>query len=291
MSDQIEVNQPHRADAHIHLFEGGFRGESLNQHLHVHLEEATAYSLLMKSFDVEAALVIGYAGEVWCETNNTFLADKVRDHTWVRPTAYVDLAEWPTVEKLEGWKKQGFVGISMYVFDDQAVAALRCTPAAVWDWLIQRRWLISVNSRGSHWSAWSAILEKHAELRLLISHLGLPPKLNQPQKATELRRALANVLTLGQFPGPRVKLSGFYAATEPGYDYPHQAVWPYVEVLLEEYGPGRLLWGSDFAPSLKWLSFPQTFGIFSKMPFIEDGQRRQIEGGNLLSLLDQVSAR
>lgn len=125
---------------------------------------------------------------------------------------------------------------------------------------------------------------------MLISHLGLPPKTSQPQQAAESRRALADVLMLGQFPGPRVKLSGFYAATEPEYDYPHQAAWPYVEALLAEYGPGRLLWGSDFAPSLKWISFPQTFGIFSRMPFIDDGQRRQIEGGNLLSLLDQVSA-
>lgn len=85
-----------------------------------------------------------------------------------------------------------------------------------------------------------------------------------------------------------VKLSGFYAVTEPGHDYPHRGAWPYVQVLLDAFGASRLLWGSDFAPSLEHLSFPQTFSLFESMPFLSAEDRRVIQGANLLRLLDAV---
>ena len=93
---------------------------------------------------------------------------------------------------------------------------------------------------------------------------------------------------LAAFPGSRVKLSGFYALSDPGYDYPHEVTWPYVEALLGAFGPERLLWGSDCTPCLEKLSFPQTLGLFAKMPFLDDRMRRRIEGANLLEMLDSV---
>ena len=74
-----------------------------------------------------------------------------------------------------------------------------------------------------------------------------------------------------------------------GYDYPHQAAWPYVEALVNEFGVDRLLWGSDFYPSIDHLSFPQTYGLFSKMPFLTDTDRRNIEGANLIRLIEEVA--
>lgn len=62
----------------------------------------------------------------------------------------------------------------------------------------------------------------------------------------------------------------------------------YVEVLVEAFGTKRLLWGSDFPPSLDSLSFAQTIELFAEMPFISDEDRQAIEGGNLLRLLSEV---
>ena len=84
----------------------------------------------------------------------------------------------------------------------------------------------------------------------------------------------------------RVKLSGFYALTEPWYDYPHELAWPYVEVLIEAFGVERLLWASDFSPHLNYQTFPQTLGLLWKMPFLGDGDRDRIAGENLLELLE-----
>jgi L-fuconolactonase len=178
--------------------------------------------------------------------------------------------------------------LSFYCFNPQQTAALGQVSAEVWRWLAEHHWLISVNSRGEHWSAWLPVLERQPDLRLLVSHLGLPPAVEAAPTAASARQALQDVLALAQLPGVHVKLSGFYALTQPGYAYPHQAVWPYVEVLLAGFGSTRLLWGSDFSPSLEWLSFPQTFGLFEVMPFLSDSDRGQIEGDNLLALLAEI---
>ena len=96
------------------------------------------------------------------------------------------------------------------------------------------------------------------------------------------------MLALARFPGVAVKLSGFYAATDPGHDYPHRAAWPYVQTLVESFGVDRLLWGSDFTPAIDQLTFPQTLGLFGHMPFLGDADRAKIEGGNLLSRLGGI---
>ena len=64
--------------------------------------------------------------------------------------------------------------------------------------------------------------------------------------------------------------------------------WPYVEALKNSFGVERLLWASDFTPSLDWLSFPQTLGLFGYMPFLDDADREKIEGENLLELLGEI---
>ena len=94
------------------------------------------------------------------------------------------------------------------------------------------------------------------------------------------------MLALAEFPGPRVKLSGFYAL--PSHDFPHAAAWGYVVALLKAFGAGRLCFGSDFSPCLSHLSFPQTIDLFARMPFLSPADRELIEGGNLLGMLEDV---
>jgi predicted TIM-barrel fold metal-dependent hydrolase len=278
-----------RADAHIHLFEGGYHA-SLAGRPGVQLDEAVCYASLAAEHQIQGALVVGYAAAAWCAQNNTWLAQQVARHAWVRPLAYVDPARPPDLAQLERWAAAGFVGLSLYLFDRDALAALQSVPDAVWAWLAAHGWLISVNSSGEHWLAWQGILRRHPTLRLLASHLGLPPRVAQPPSEPEAERALASVLALSAYPGPRVKLCGFYALSDPGYDYPHCAVWPYVVKLLAHFGAQRLLWASDFSPCLDTVTLPQTLGLLAHMPFLSAPDREAIEGSNLLALLDTVSA-
>jgi predicted TIM-barrel fold metal-dependent hydrolase len=274
------------ADAHIHLFKGGYQ-ESFASREGVQIDEVACYQTLMADHQVAAALVVGYAGASWCNDNNAHLADVVKQHQWVHPLAFIDLTQSLSLEQLNHLRQQGFVGLSIYVFDHEQEQALQTVPAECWQWLIDHHWLVSVNSKGQLWNAWQAVLDKFGDLRVLISHLGLPPRVDHA--SADMPGQIAEVTALGAYPGVCVKLSGFYAVTEPGHDYPHVAAWPYVESLNNAFSVNRLLWASDFSPCLDWLTFPQTIDLFAKMPFFSETDRQQILGNNLLALLDDIS--
>lgn len=278
-----------RADAHIHVFEKGFQG-SFTGRPGVEIEEALLYASLAEAHGVKHALVVAYEGENWAIGNNGYVARVMKNHKWMRPVAFVELAHPMDLDALESYRTKGFVGISLYVFGDESVGQLQGIPDETWSWIEKHHWLISVNSRGKDWRAWLPILDMHPDLRVIASHLGLPKRMAEPPSAEEAGRQLADVLTLAWFEHTHVKLSGFYAISDPGHAYPHRASWPYVETLIKAFTPRRLVWGSDFTPSLDWLSFPQTFGVFSEMPFLDEADRRRIEGENLMGLLKAATA-
>lgn len=276
-----------RADSHIHVFRNGFQG-GFTARLGVQIDELACFDSLAADHHVTAALVVGYTAEDCYRDNNQFLAENLAQHDWINATAFVSEPDRLTVVKLESWRQQGFVGISIYLFSDDNARSLQQCPDEVWAWLMTNRWLISVNSRGEYWHAWVPILERHETLRVVISHLGLPPTVSQPPAMEVAQQALDGPLVLAKFPGPRVKLSGFYDLTEPGHDYPHEAAWPFVDCLRAGFGVDRLLWASDYPACLDTLSYPQTFTMFGKMPFFSTRDCEKIEGRNLHSLLAEV---
>ena len=279
-----------RADAHLHFFAPGYVARLPESCRRVRPDEVTLYAALAQQHDIAQVLAVGYEGQPWAAGNNRYLADLAAAHAWIRPLAFIHDPTGLNVATLEQMAHDRFVGLSLYLFDQPILVELGRVSDDVWGWLAERHWLISVNSRGEHWTAWAPILERHPNLRLLVSHLGLPPVAERPPDQPSAQRALEPVLALARFPEARIKLSGFYALTTPGYDYPHRAAWPYVAALLAAFGAQRLLWGSDFSPSLEWVSFPQTLGLLEQMPFLSDADRRRIEGENLLALLAESSA-
>ena len=275
-----------RADAHVHLFEGSYQGNSFTRRPGVLIDEVLCYQSLMQEHQIQAALVIGFAGESWCAENNGFLAELIPRCSWMQALAYWDLnSDRDPLEQLEEWRGQGFIGISLYVFEKLEIQGLAGIKDEVWNWLECNGWLISVNSSGGRWSLWKPILEKHPRLRLAASHLGLPSKFSRTPSRDEAFKMMSPLNELYEFPEVHVKLSGYYALTDPAHDFPHEAAWPVTEVILKHFGSERLLWGSDFSPCLDFLSFPQTYGLFSKMPFFNEEDRKKILGGNLLRLI------
>jgi len=276
-----------RADAHIHLFEGGYRG-GLTGRPGVRVDEAALYDDLAREYGIRRALIVGYADAPWCAENNSWIAERAAEYPWARPLAFVDPCTPPDALMLERLAGLGFVGLSMYIASAARTRALAEIPDVLWGSLAERGWLVSVNSQPARWRAWQPVLARHATLRLLASHLGQAPPTAEPPSRDVASAALAPLLELAAWPGPRVKLSGFYAISDPAHDYPHRAAWPYVEALLEAFGPERLLWGSDFSPCLGSVSFPQAVEVLDALPFLSLAEREAIGGGNVLTLLGET---
>jgi len=278
-----------RADAHMHLFEGGFQGGSFASRPGVRLDETACYASLAREFQVESALVIGYEAQPWCAGNNEFIARLAARQSWIHPLAFVSNGQI-SEERLQTLRAKGFIGISLYITDEESLAGLERIPAGVWKLLESWGWLVSVNSRPPRWKIWSSLLKDHPNLRLLVSHLGLPPQVRHAPGRAEAGAAMSGITDLAGFPFVHVKLSGFYALSDPGFAYPHRAAWPYVESLLATFGSLRLLWASDFSPCLDSVTFPQTIGVIDEMDFLTDEDRALIGGANCLRLIQGIKS-
>lgn len=279
-----------RLDAHLHFFYPGFAGRVPASCRRLAPDEFTLYAALAAQHNISHALVVGYEGSEWAYGNNAYIAHLAEQHNWVRPMAFVADPAALTVPQLETWTAQRFVGITFYVHTDAIVSALTRTPADVWAWLADHGWLVSVNSRGEAWRVWATILAQQPELRVLASHLGSPPAVATAPSLADAARALAPLTGLAHFPGMHVKISGFYGASEPSHAYPHEATWPYVQLITDTFGVERLVWGSDFSPALECVSFPQTVDVVAALPFWTPSERAAVWGGNLARLLAGVRA-
>jgi L-fuconolactonase len=278
-------------DAHAHFFDPGFIGSLPENCRRSAPDEITLYTALANQHEIAQVLAVGYEGDAWASGNNAYLAALTSRQPWARPVAFVADLMTLSVDQLEQWQQQGFVGLSLYLFKEKASSSLHRVLDEIWRWLSDHAWLISVNSTGAHWKNWQAVLERFPEVRLLIAHLGLPPAVTTEITVNDAQVNLAHVTTLAKYAHTYVKFSGFYALAQPSHAYPHEQAWPYAQVITEAFGTARILWASDFSPALEHVSFPQTIATLAAMPWLSAMDQAAIYHDNLARLLHTVEER
>jgi L-fuconolactonase len=82
-------------------------------------------------------------------------------------------------------------------------------------------------------------LQRHPDLDVVIDHGAKPPI-----AATAIDEWAAQMRKIGRSTNAFCKLSGL--ATEAGAGWTAETLQPYVDVLLDAFGPRRLMWGSDW---------------------------------------------
>lgn len=221
-----------RADAHIHLFEHGFRGDDAT--------ELDRYEQLRSTYGITAALIIGYEGEQRYRGNNRYILDLAATRSWMHPVAYVRACDSPV--QLADLSARGYIGASAYLAAPDA--ALNSWPSASVTALTSLP-LLSVNASPRALQLSSRVLAEADETLVLVSHLGSPGPDACGRSLQDTRALLGPLLALAHYEHVVVKLSGLYAI-DPGF--PHDGARAAVEVLLDAFGPGRMVWGSDFSP-------------------------------------------
>jgi predicted TIM-barrel fold metal-dependent hydrolase len=91
------------------------------------------------------------------------------------------------------------------------------------------------------------------------------------------------VLALCEVPNLYLKASNLpELSREP---FPYADVVPRVRSVYERFGAARLVWGSNYPPSMERASYAESVRFFRELPFIPVCERERIMGGNLLGLL------
>lgn len=264
-------------DAHLHLFRYGYRADSGDPV--VMCSELDLYTKFRVRYGIDLALVIGYQGDQRYLDDNSYILQLAEQHRWIRPFAYVDPASGPDdISALLG----AFTGLSIYPpgRDDQAWWRWFDTAMRVAD---EHAALVSLNAPVPTHPLIAAVLADTARVCVMLSHLGLPGRVPDPESAH-----LGPLRELALHDRVWVKISGIYATSPRAHRYPHLEADRWMGWLLEHVPLSHLVWGSDFAPCLEYISFPQVLDP-PQLDHLDDVQRRMIMGGNLLQMLSEES--
>jgi hypothetical protein len=267
------------ADSHIHIFENGYRnsGES----------EISSYEDLIKDHSIKCALIVGYEGEDWASGNNAYISSLAQSRRWMHPLGFIEVRNLQ-LSNLESLLTLGFEGISLYIFSESEITDLLAVDESVWAWLVDHKWMISVNSKGKFWDSWLQVMNSRPELTLLISHLGLPSVDAEHLTLTNIALELSTIEKLHKFKNVYLKLSGFYALEQVIPTYPYPSLRNYLRYILDNFDLNRLIWGSDFTPALITVTFSETFEHIFRLDSSEVIHSKNILYENLIRLLSNV---
>lgn len=269
------------ADSHLHLFRHGFPGVYGRSLLPAEID---VYEAFRAKHGVAAGLVVGYQGDGIDPGNNAHIRELAATRPWMATLAYVEPAAMPAPDAVAALMAAGHAGLAVYVPDDGAVAALSKWDAATWAMLDARAAIVSFNIGLPEVGILGRIAEAAPRCRLIVSHMGLPGARRETVGRDAARAELAPLLALADHAEMYVKLSGFYAVSDPSHAWPHTAAAPFVHALVEGFGAARCLWGSDFSPALDHVSFAQTITI-PGLDAYDAATQAAIMGGNLMRLL------
>jgi predicted TIM-barrel fold metal-dependent hydrolase len=121
-----------------------------------------------------------------------------------------------------------------------------------------------------------ALLDRHADTRFIIDHLGLvqprtPPA--PPQPWAELPKLLA----LAKRPNAVVKVSG--ACTLAREPYPFPDIWDPLQRVFDAWGFDRCLWGTDWTRAFAVVNYEQAVESFRQTNRLSDSERAMLMGG------------
>ena len=161
-----------RADAHLHFFQPGYGATLPKNYRRVHPDEVTLYQALAQQYNVQQVLPVGYEGKSWAAGNNQYLAQLAASRPWLRPVAFVHEPNHLDTSMVESRQQERFVGLTIYLFDEQQIAAPGQVPEGV-DLadtvpLAGKREFLWRN-----WAVWLPVLERYPELRLRASLPGV----------------------------------------------------------------------------------------------------------------------
>ena len=272
-------------DSHIHLFAETGAPESP-----VGEDDAARYGALRRAHGIERALVIGFEGESRFAGNNAHILELATTHRWAVPVAFLPCAQPPTQTEIRSWRTRGAAGFALYASTAREAEAIAHWPSSVFEAISAQRCIVSLNAPPEAISMLADALGRLVDCRVLISHLGLPGRYDSTPTHRQATARLAPLLTLAKSECAFVKLSGLYAICDSEGDGRHAIAQPFVDVVLEAFGPRRVLWGSDFPPVLAHMSFAHTLNSASAGGCTPT-EVAQIMEGNLSHILESPGRR
>lgn len=269
-------------DSHLHLFRHGYGHFATQPSPLGDLSDIEAYERLREKHDIGAGLVVCYESEGIDPSNNAYVRGLAASRPWIHSVAYLSPSSAPSTEGLAGLLAAGHSGIALYLPDEASAKALHTWSPESWSMLSDANAIISLNARPEATRHLRQLVREAGNCQFLFSHLGLPGRHQTVPTREGAAQRISPLLDLAALPNVGVKISGLYAV-DPSP--PHLAAWPFIELLIERFGAENLHWGSDFSPSLEFVTFDETLEGYSAL---SRSQQALVLGESLAAKLRRV---
>lgn len=223
-----------------------------------------------KAAAVQAATMYGF--------DNSYVADSLAGHAdRLIGVCSIDLVAPDALDRIDHWiGERGFSGVRVRAADGttpvRSAAALddpRLEPA--WDKLAAQRIPVCIQMHSQHAPVLAAVLTRHPDLVVALDH-GARPNLD----GAPAYPALAELIALAAFPNVYLKITPVTirrAAADPDGDPA-----ALITRLVEGFGPGRLVWGSNFPASDGSLAELRAL-VEQALAGLDDTERANVLGG------------
>ncbi|MGG5823829.1 amidohydrolase family protein [Falsiroseomonas sp. HW251] len=175
----------------------------------------------------------------------------------------------------------GLKGVTHYMVEDAVASWLLSDEGQACLSLLQERGLLlSLAAGPSQAATVAAAAARVPRLPVLVHHLFRVRTGDDAELAAVAQAALAA-------PNLVLKLSGHGYAEEDGWDFPLPRVQLLVRGLADAFGPDRLVWGSDWPVSTRYMTYRQALEIVRRhAPGCSPAERDAILGGTMQRLLE-----
>ncbi len=146
----------------------------------------------------------------------------------------------------------------------------------------RRRLLASISCHPHQIEAICRLAVNHPQVPVLLHHMG-HAQIAKPESIEQL-------LACGSVDNVYVKVSGFYYGTAgPKWDFPIRDMQAVVKRLVNELGPDRLCWGSDYPVARQFITYRHSLEIVrTHCDFISPADQAMILGGTLFGIVGQL---
>ncbi|MFN0055775.1 MAG: amidohydrolase family protein [Planctomycetales bacterium] len=269
-----------RIDSHVHVWQPHPEfpnpgGTIVGPHVPIPIELLDEY---LEDHGIDRAVLVQpvYPGE-----ENSYVADCAR----ARPERYaavcvVDPRQANAAERLAYWvTKRGCRGLRLRP-RVAAEASAFGSPLAdrLWNQAAELGIVISVLANGEHLAILKSLAQRFPSVPIVVDHLAHPA---HPDELASL--GVATLVELAACASVSLKLSGTYYFSRERF--PYADCHRLFRIVLERFGPERLLWGSDFPHVLLKNPYGSALDLIQRaLPDLATADRERILGGNALRL-------
>jgi L-fuconolactonase len=257
-------------------------------HAHDH-QQVAAHLAAMTVAGVDAAVLVQTVSQGY---DNTFLLGAAAAEPGRFSVVGVVDPVVPGIEEdVTAWRRTRYaLGLRVVALSDERVARLR---AGGYERLLSAAERCSVPMfvyAPRNLDVLEAIAEAHPALLLVLDHIGLP----QPPVLRDGEDAWSDfdrVLGLARLPNVALKISALPTVSRE--QSPFNDLWPRLHRLLDAYGAGRLMWGSDITRETIRHDYIEALDYIRTTDEIGAGEKGELLGGSMRRLCnwDDVVSR